>query len=916
MLKNSSKRKSIYKEFPIQQIYNTNVNSGNKSNNKQMSLSSTNQSSSHGGSTSTSSQQHLDQQQVQSNQKLSIFARLIPEDLIAQKQEYKEGIRQEKCIFKLNKHEIQIIQPDEKRILEEIDAFQKRERIQHSPPKFYIGQQKEEINQRSISPIGQQQNANYVNKTVRNEGNAVAQEDLDLNQRRNNFQEITPEKDRNKHIKPFQSPISKISYFENSNNDSRPNTFTFDQIFDESVNDEEFFNSIKQMYLSCIRSSKNLIILNLNRSLINSQTFFKEFINGLINLSKLQGFQYISSEKSQFFLQSYEILHPPNEKYLLLDLQPINQQNPDDIIKEMRLKQSQIPRKQTQSCTVFNFQLFDDNKLINEIVIIDMQSFLDKKQSQNSNQNQNSYQQNYNSYCKDLINLLNLQQTGKVNSSDPFLQILLQKFKLSDELIILANFKVIQPYITTNYYLLLLSQILYKQKIYFNSIFVNFCQIQNQYIHHFLGRDLTYDTQQLSMKEENQILSQKNHMIKEQVRIITADLIHHQEQLSKLQKENSMYLSDIRDLKRIIVDQDNQLMAYKKKISDQTSKIDGMKKNFGILDNFDKSMVIDSKNKSFNKILSNIYSSKKSFHEIETQDQETQTDFISNNLERDVSNNLKKSLQDERISQQNKNIQNYYQNQQEQNFCKNCKQNLDVNQTDSNINNQMNYKSFNALQDIASSDFENYPFLFNEDDKNDIITPNRFLQNLDDILLNLDSKRSTYFSPRNLSLANLALIENEGYKQKLLIKDQEIEKLQFKLKEINSSLQQKDSQFKFKDQERLVHLKQIEKLITLFEKKLIGCDQIIADIVEYYENELLEFKKIIQFGFQAYTNEIKELQKDIHVINQEKQKWGQVFAKKTEEIYKQMSSKIQQKNEKIKQYEEVLQKFGQIGSYK
>ncbi|KAL4503098.1 hypothetical protein ABPG72_014327 [Tetrahymena utriculariae] len=914
MLKNSSKRKSIYKEFPIQQIYNTNANSGNKSNNQQMSLSSTNQSSSHGGSTSTSSQQHSDQQQVQSNQKLQIMARLIPEDLIVQKQEQKEGNRHEKCIFKLNKHEIQIIQPDEKRILEEIDAFQKRERIQHSPPNFSLENQKEENFQRSISPIGQQQNANYNNKSVRNEGNAAAQQDVDLNQRRNNFQEITPEKERNKHIKPFQSPISKISYFDNNNNENRPNTFTFDYIFDESVNDEEFFNNIKQMYLGCIRSSKNLIILNLNRILINNQTFFREFISGLTSLQKLQGFSYISSEKSQFFLQSYEILHPTNEKYLLLDLQPINKQNPDDIVKEIRLKQSQITRKQTQSCTVFNFQLFDDNKLINEIVIIDMQSFLDKKQPQSSNQSQNSNQQNYNSYCKDLISLLNLQQTGKVNSSDPFLQVFLQKFKLSDELIVLANFKVIQPHITTNYYLLLLSQILFQQKMYFNSIFINFCQMQNQYIHHFLGRDLSYDTQ-LSMKEENQILSQKNHMIKEQVRIITADLIHHQEQLSKLQKENNMYLSDVRDLKKIIVDQDNQLLAYKKKISDQTNKIDGMKKNFGILDNFDKSMVIESKNKSYNKLLSNIYSTRKQFNETETQDQQTQTD-LTLNLERDVLNNFKKSFENERISLQNKSSQNFQQSQLEQNLCKNCKQYLDVNQTDSNINNQINKKSFYALQDFAYSDFENQPFLFNEEEKNDIITPNRFLQNLDDLLLNLDSKRSTYFSPRNLSLANLALIENEGYKQKLLIKDQEIEKLQLKLKEINNDLQQKDNQFKFKDQESLGHLKQIEKLITLFEKKLIGNTQIITDIVEYYENELFEFKKIIQFSFQAYTSEIKDLKKDINSINQEKQQWGLVFAKKTEEIYKQMSSKIQQKNEKIRQYEEVLQKFGQVGSYK
>ncbi|KAL4455379.1 hypothetical protein ABPG74_012531 [Tetrahymena malaccensis] len=914
MLKNSSKRKSIYKEFPIQQIFNSNVNSGNKSNNQQMSLSSTNQSSSHGGSTSTSSQQYPDQQQVQSNQKLSIIARLLPEDLITYKQEQKEGNRQEKCIFKLNKHEIQIIQPDEKRILEEIDAFQKRERIQHSPPKFQIEKQKDDNFLSSISPIGQQQNTNYNSKNVgKNEGKAAVQQDLDLNQRRNYFQEITPEKERNKHIKPFQSPISKISYFDDNNNENRPNTFTFDQIFDESINDEEFSNNIKQMYLGCIRSSKNLIILNLNRSLINSPTFFREFISGLTSLQKLQGFSYMSSEKSQFFLQSYEILHPTNEKYLLLDLQPINKQNPDDIVKEIRLKQSQILRKQTQSCTVFNFQLFDDNKLINEIVIIDMQSFLDKKQTQSSNQNQNLYQQNYNSYCKDLINLLNLQQAGKVNSSDPFLQILLQKFKLSDELIVLANFKVIQPYITTNYYLLLLSQILYKQKMYFSSIFINFCQIQNQYIHHFLGRDLSYDTSQLSMKEENQILSQKNHMIKEQVRIITADLIHHQEQLSKLQRENNMYLSDIRDLKKIIADQDNQLLAYKKKISDQTNKIDGMKKNFGILDNFDKSMVIDSKNKSYNKILSNIYSSKKVFNEIETQDQQTQTDL---NQERDASKNFKKSFQDDRISLQNKSVLSFQQSQQENNLCKNCKQQLDVNQTDQNINNQTNLKSFNAFQDFANSDFENQPFLFNEEEKNDIITPNRFLQNLDDILLNLDSKRSTYFSPRNLSLANLALIENEGYKQKLLIKDQEIEKLQSKLKEVNIHLLQKDNQFKYKDQERLGHLKQIEKLITLFEKKIIGSDQIITEIVEYYENELLEFKKIIQFSLQAYTSEINELKKDINVINQEKQQWGLVFAKKTEEIYKQMSSKIQQKNDKIRQYEEVLQKFGQIGNYK
>jgi len=48
--------------------------------------------------------------------------------------------------------------------------------------------------------------------------------------------------------------------------EKKANTFKFDHVFPESVNDQEMWESLSNLYSNCLKTSRNLIIVNLNNS--------------------------------------------------------------------------------------------------------------------------------------------------------------------------------------------------------------------------------------------------------------------------------------------------------------------------------------------------------------------------------------------------------------------------------------------------------------------------------------------------------------------------------------------------------------------------------------------------------------------------------------------------------------------------
>lgn len=48
--------------------------------------------------------------------------------------------------------------------------------------------------------------------------------------------------------------------------EKKANTFKFDHVFPENVNDPEIWESLSNLYSNCLKTSRNLVIVNLNNN--------------------------------------------------------------------------------------------------------------------------------------------------------------------------------------------------------------------------------------------------------------------------------------------------------------------------------------------------------------------------------------------------------------------------------------------------------------------------------------------------------------------------------------------------------------------------------------------------------------------------------------------------------------------------